>query len=517
MKNIIMILLAVFSLSLFSCEGLLNKTPINTGTFDNISTEKDLDMILNTVEWHVRESNATNSIYPLLIGELADAVNDEKLIKHKDFTITSSGATVTWDYIYKIDATARVVLKCIPQVEMSKDRQDYYEGSASFYIAYCYFNLVRRWGEVPLIKGDTPIGPIAKSSWAEVIDYVIEMATKASVMLPELDKIYDGKDNSITRRSTPCKGAALAILADAAAWKAGGKYHMKPEDRNFEENDYWKIAEDAASKIISNSAIYSLAPTATMICTDVLIGETPESVWEIKYRDGWTDINYRVPIVSFFNIVQNWPVTKLPHGTKGSMRYITYVPTVEKMYTDGDERKHQYFFDLADTVGRKWDFGEGNILHDAALPHKMRLARFSAEIGTKDEFLSFDQNKIEYRLSDIILLRAECRVRLGDDAGAIEDLNNVRRRAKATQYDASEDSGDLRMTIFKEREKELLWENKRYYDIIRNGYHRELLSKNHKKLTDADYIDGAFFLGITSDAFHDNQLMRQNTYWLRNR
>lgn len=512
MKKIIIILIAVSSLSLFSCEGLLIKTPINTGTFDNINSERDLDLLLGTTEWNVRESNTVSLRFPLMIGELADTIPAIKDRNWKNFDISGRTATFSWDFMYKIDAVSRVILEHLHQVEMTQERKEYYEGSASFYIAYSYFNLVRRWGEVPIMRNGIEDFAIAKSTWPEVIDYVIEMATKASEMLPELHDIRDSKGNKLTRRSTPCRGAALAILADAAAWKAGGKYHMNPADRNFDENEYWKIVETSTSGIISKSSLYSLVGTAEEICTKVLIGESQESVWEITYRDGWSDLTNKRPGFNFFHMVQSYPLTGIGYNEKEALRYIMRVSTVENMYPDDDTRKNAYFYDLADTLERH----PGGVLWGAAYPFKMREATFEITTDDKRQYMHFDQNKVEYRLSDIILLRAESRVRLGNDAGAIEDLNFVRNRSKATIYSTSEDGGDLRLTIFKEREKELLWEGKRYYDIIRNGYHREMLSSNHKRLSDIDYIDGAFFLAVVEDAFYDNGLMRQNKYWLRN-
>ena len=44
-----------------------------------------------------------------------------------------------------------------------------------------------------------------------------------------------------------------------------------------------------------------------------------------------------------------------------------------------------------------------------------------------------------------------------------------------------------------------------------------MLSNRHKTLSDQDYIDGAFFLGVDEVCFYDNDLMRQNKFWLRNR
>ena len=45
------------------------------------------------------------------------------------------------------------------------------------------------------------------------------------------------------------------------------------------------------------------------------------------------------------------------------------------------------------------------------------------------EGFNFDQNKIYFRLADIILLRAECRARLGNNAGAIEDAALISRES----------------------------------------------------------------------------------------
>ena len=60
--------------------------------------------------------------------------------------------------------------------------------------------------------------------------------------------------------------------------------------------------------------------------------------------------------------------------------------------------------------------------------------------------------------------------RLNDRIGAIADLNKIRDRAKAKRYSESEYDGNLRYAIFKEREKELLMEGTRYFDVLRNGY-----------------------------------------------
>ena len=118
-------------------------------------------------------------------------------------------------------------------------------------------------------------------------------------------------------------------------------------------------------------------------------------------------------------------------------------------------------------------------------------------------------------MSSIYLFRAYCRARLNDRIGAIADLNKIRDRAKAKRYSESEYDGNLRYAIFKEREKELLMEGTRYFDVLRNGYYKTELYGNFRNVSDQDVVDGVFFNALEDPLFWDNSLMRQNTYWLK--
>ena len=74
----------------------------------------------------------------------------------------------------------------------------------------------------------------------------------------------------------------------------------------------------------------------------------------------------------------------------------------------------------------------------------------------------------------------------------------------------------MQLLVFREREKELLLEGQRYYDVVRNGndYVRRELSEGFAALTDTDIANGALYLPVPRTAFTDNDLMIQNTYWL---
>ena len=87
-------------------------------------------------------------------------------------------------------------------------------------------------------------------------------------------------------------------------------------------------------------------------------------------------------------------------------------------------------------------------------------------------------------------------------------------------------TGNIQLAIFREREKELIYEGHRYYDIARNGmcfirgedsydYIRKEISPAYERLTDQDIKDGALYSRIDEICFKNNDLIRQNKYWNR--
>ena len=79
------------------------------------------------------------------------------------------------------------------------------------------------------------------------------------------------------------------------------------------------------------------------------------------------------------------------------------------------------------------------------------------------------------------------------------------------------DEKGLKYAIFHERERELLMEGHRFYDIVRNGleYINTYLPSAFQRLTLADVKNGAIFYAIQESAFVQNNLLVQNTYWLQ--
>lgn len=512
---------AVLIISCFiSCVDALDIAPENSVTFKNaIETEREVEVALFAAETKLRSGMTANYWNLISFGEYSDY--------HGSYSpaLLDAGAPSNymfqWVIQYDLIAAANVPLPYIDKINMPQKRKDFYKGQVYFFKAFAYLDLIRRWGNCVLIRDKVEIEPLGQTAWPEVADYAISLAKDAVRLLPELNELKDYAGNTITHRARPCKGAANALLAQLCAWKAGSKYMAQPDQRDYDEQELWKIAEEACSSIIERNDLYSLADNPEKVCTEVLVGNSSETILESLYKDWWQELEYSEDnFTSMGKYYESWPVIPNENMTDiKTKEYRISNTSVRKMFPEYiengkkhvDLRRDAWFYNFEDMEKEDEMYTGGY-----AYPNKFRSVKVGTEGWNAGEFVNFDQDKIWWRLADIILLRAECRARLGGEylQGAIDDLNTIRNRAGAKRYDISEYGGDLRYAIFKESEKEFLIEGgRRWFDILRNGYYATELYGNYRTVSEQDIIDGVFFSAIEKALFKNNPLMRQNTYW----
>lgn len=521
-KRICYVVGVVLSVLSLGCEDALQIAPETAVTFETaFETEKEIESGMLTIERYVRRS-IINCLMPGSFGEYSDYMEDgsEAMM---NLTYVEANYLVDRVESFEAIAMANVPLPYIDRVDMPQERRDFYKGQIYFTKALIYYDMGRRFKYTPIIREEVELDPIEYSSWEDVINYAIELARKAEQLLPEYSELKDSDGNAITRRSVPCKGAAHALLAHLYAWKAGCKYMASPDKADYDEMALWRAADSACTAIINQKESYRLAETPEEVCTSVLVGNSPEGIFECEIHGWGTEMDQdQMEWASCWpgRVYQSWPV--ISSQSPGDIQFTSkrILPqTVREMYPTREEngkaltdlRRDAYFYEL-DSMQYEVD---ELITGGWSYPWKYRVGRFGTSGWDAGGFINFDQNRIWFRLADIILLRAECRARLGNTSGAIEDLNSIRSRANAKLYDPSEYGGDLRYAIFKEREKELLIENWRWYDVIRNGYYKTELYGGFRNVSEQDIIDGCFLLGSTVNEFMNNPLCRQNPFWLR--
>ncbi|COX84422.1 SusD family [Mycobacterium tuberculosis] len=116
-----------------------------------------------------------------------------------------------------------------------------------------------------------------------------------------------------------------------------------------------------------------------------------------------------------------------------------------------------------------------------------------------------------FRYADAILLYAEACAELGRDQEATTAVNMVRDRAKASRYNGG-GGADLKNFIFLERERELIGEGIRFFDLIRT---RRIMSAEWtmSPLTLDQYNRGGWTWPIDASALNNNPYMQLNQYW----
>lgn len=522
------IILALGFWGLMSCEDLLDMTPENSATFKNAyETENDMEAAVRLCAQKLRFLTGSPNEE---MGNYVDSCASETNRGYKELD-ASYYRYEDWNPWYELIGAANVVIKFSDQIHATQERKDFYKGEGHFYRTIAYWRLVQTWGDCVIIGDDVNYEvAFPKSAWPEVLEYAINEARRAVALLPGYDKIKDSGGNSPQFKNIPCKGAANALLAHLCALKAGWKWFATPDQQNYNETEYWKEAEKACTAIIGSeigeaTGLYRLVNTPEEISTNVFKGNSTESIFEMETRSWWEEIGSERS-----SYADTWALTYcywvVDVKTEGAgldviqkQKNLIHYETVNEWFPKGDLRREAYFWKL-DSMGHDT---LRNVTGGFVYPYLFRDVRVRTATGYEGQYEHFDYNSVYWRLADIYLLRAECRVRLNKTEEAIADLNVIRKRANAKLYDAFEFadtdySNKLQYAIFKEREKEMVFEKQRYFDVLRNGedYVRRELSYAFRTIPLQDIIDGCVFTAVHPNRLGGrNTLLRQNTWWNR--
>lgn len=356
-----------------------------------------------------------------------------------------------WDGYYRAIFRANIAIERIPEIKMDAALQTRLIAEAKFLRAYFYFNLVRWFGDLPLVTKQLTQDEF-KQSRAKTADVYAQIITdlKAAIdVLPEKSKSLPDDLGRAT------KGAARGLLA---------KVYLTTKD--------YANAEKYALEVI-NSNEYALLPDYTQIFTRE--GEnSSESVFEVQA----TVSADRYDGGSQYNEVQ---------GVRGD-------PNLGW----GFNRPSDSFileFEPGDPRREATILYEGEALPDgsAIIAKNPRIfnARFNqkAWVPTHPGGNGSGPGNIRLlRYSDVILIAAEAANENGKTAAALKSLNSVRARARGANANilpdvVETDKVKLREKIWHERRVEFGMEQQRWFDLVRTGQAEAAIIKSGKSFT----------------------------------
>ena len=316
---------------------------------------------------------------------------------------------------------------------------------ARFLRAYYYFELVKWFGDVPLVIdkriqfGDQ--FELDRTPKTEVYDQIEADLVFAAANLPYIQ----GQKGRIT------KGAAQALL---------GKVYL------FQ--DKFSEAAPLLEDLINNGPYDLLTDYSTMFENDN--ENNIESVFEIQYTDvegaGFGCLQCSEGNVAVgFNGIRNYTGPDFDSG------FSFNVPTQEVVdqFEDGDMRLETAILDInawAAETGATFSTG----FEHTGYYNRKYIAR-KGDLNTGDANLTNPNNYRAIRFADVLLMAAEA-FRRGEisDTKAQQFLNRVRERAFGnSDHNVSETGTSLTSAIYHERRVELVGEGHRFFDLVRTG------------------------------------------------
>jgi starch-binding outer membrane protein, SusD/RagB family len=437
--------LILFALMILSCEDFLDKTPVSQGiAVENTAADSlvyktagDVEAALNGVY-----ADFKNEYFMLDMFLNGDAQSDDAyagadnpdIFQIDDYELLATNANVSrdWAYLYSMIGKANRVINnvdLVPDASLSEGRRDEIKGEASFIRAFANFDLVRLFGDVPLVTQEV------KSISAANLEQIYPLLFPARVSAEEVyDQIIADLEFALgtVRTTAPDKGYATVGAVNALLAKVYAT--RQPHD--------WNKVKEHCDAVIALG--YTLLPEYDQLW-DNAHENSSESIFEINCYNWETGGNWGV----FMFYGDDWKKFNIPSND-----------LVQAFDAEGDVIRKNSSIAFLDVTG-KWTDEHWPA---ANYPFINKYRDFSGA-----------QNFIIYRLADILLLKAEALNELNDVEGAAELVDQIRARVDLEPTTAATQA-DMRLAIEKERRLELAFEGHRWFDLKRTDRAIEVIN-----------------------------------------
>lgn len=380
-----------------------------------------------------------------------------------------------WENTYTQIRKCNEFLKNIPGSTIDQQTKDKSTGEVKFLRAFFYFELVKRYGGVPLVTEAQALSDsllVKRNTLDECYDFMTKELTDATSLLP-----------ATANKGRATKGAALAIKGQVLL------YYASALNNPNNDQSRWQAAA-AANKAVMDLGLYQLFADVSKLWIDA---SNKESIFEMEYHlpekhhgyDSRSQILYfahgnagsQSPVQEFVDAFPMKNGKSIADPTSGYNPQNPYVDRDKRFYASigYNGGKLQGFTTKLETTtlriykgGRDYD----------SIPQYQIYNTITGYITLKGR----DQTNTLYyngnnsvqpwmyiRYAGVLLNYAEAQNEaVGPDASVYKALEDIRARAGITNplpIGLSKD--DMRKLIRNERYVELCMEGQRYWDLRR--------------------------------------------------
>jgi len=488
--NLIAIALLGFSFS--SCSDFLEQNPqTDLSENDFYKTADDILSAVNGAYSSLQEGDIYGNWY--VFGEIPSDNTRNQLSgsvttqnEFDQFYIDTQNSMIAsfWKAAYKVINRTNTILGRIDGIEINTELANRYKLECKFIRALMYFNLVRVYGDVPLVLKEISISEsydILREPKENVYNQIIADLKEAQDLPVSYSTAEDG-------RAT--QGAAKALLANVYM-----TLHKYAE------------AETILAEIINSGRYSLLENTPGSLNIDgyknvfsPVNHNSKEGIFEIQflkggYGEGSNYANNFAPENSGTNVVA-------VGGTGGNN-----IPEMDiyNAYEEGDLRR-----DFSMSLGY-YDNRKNNEWVESRYVCKFM------DVPYQNNDASNNYPVIRY--ADVILMYAEALNQNGKTAEACKYLNMTRRRGFGYQTTETSpvdlqttDKAQFALMVEQERRVELAFENHRWFDLIRTGRAVEVMRSKGFSLNETNLI-----CPIPQKQIDVNPKLTQNDYRIESR
>lgn len=426
------------------CDKLLeSKTESSITDADYFQSENDFDPYVVGIYIYVRGSSKTgpqnitgianNITYGTERGEeLISALNSRF---SQAWTQNLSPTTGAFDYTnwYKAIGNCNLVLAKIQNFNFTNEAAKNRVMAEAYSLrAYFYFSLIRIIGDTPLMLDaitSENVPQVPRSPAKDVMKQIIADLDQAISLFP--DKTIPGKYRF-------CYPSAQALKADAKLWSAkvlgGGATDFNDAIAALAEVEKAGLALRTDFKEVTTVRANSEVLLAAYFNRD-----------ESSANYGLNALPYLTGITGAANL------DSLPYciTTSNGQGAYQISPQSKALFAPGDKRIP--FTWITERQGTT-----------------LKISWITKLPGNKyaDDRVS-DNDVILYRLAEIYLMEAEAYAGISNTTKAIGYLNKTRNRAGIGDYTGATDKTSVEKEILDERGRELFFENKRWFDLVR--------------------------------------------------
>lgn len=501
-------------LSLCSCTDFLTIYPTDKTVGENFWKNKDQvdQMVTGAYTGMISGSNIERFImwgdYRSDVLRKTSALNNTTLDNITNVDLYPSSGYNSWSSFYYVINTCNLVMnhaQDVLAVDPDYTEGDYQTTRAQMLglRALCHFYLVRTFRDVPYVtkayeKSDdlTLDGQLAPDS---TLQLCINDLVEAERGCYKYGTFAADDWRSVGLLS---KDAINAILADVYLWRAS----LWSQTDKEKAKTYYQACIDYADKVIEShkrfyennykgsassdnaTAPYYLLSGNQAFYKNFVEGNSRESIFELQF-DGTTNENNLVRQY-FYKHLNTTSTYGMLAGTIAVGNTLGDEPTpstqsasTSALYQSANDYRY-YDNSYGVNIGNASSFEIRKMVYNQATTSSIPTNKQGYTYKQTRGFDNYKQNWIMYRITDVMLMKAEAETQLaGTDANKLKHafliVNAVNKRSldplavnkdSLVYKDNYDKQAKLELLCLQERGRELLYEGKRWYDLVRYSY-----------------------------------------------